>query len=303
MRGAAWTRRAFCGAGIGLALACPAWAQPKAVPVLRRKPETVRIGLVGSLFREVPEAFVRIAMEPSRQFFEAQMGVRSVLVNGGAPVEMGKSLKEDDLHVAVFHGTEFGWAKARYPKLKPLFIAVNVDPSLRAVLLVNKASTVKRVEDLRGKKLVMPARSREHCHMFVEQRVVKPGSTPFKHFSRVEKPGGSAATLDVLAEKKAAGAVVDGIDWDVYKRDNPANARKLKELLVSEPLPCAVVAAYGDNVDPSMLDKFKEGMLEAHKVEKGKAMLGIMRITHFAAVPDDYDKQVEAAAKAYSPKP
>jgi ABC-type phosphate/phosphonate transport system substrate-binding protein len=292
------TRRGFCGAGLaglaGFGLGRAAQAQAGLIP------QKVKIGLISSLFRDVAEVFVMFAMAPFKDYLEGQMKVKSELINGGDSLAMGRKLSAGELHLGVFHGLELAWATQRFPRLKPLFIAVNVEPVLHAHLVVRKDSGVKAVADLKGKSVGIPAMGREHCRVFLERRCVRPGVAPKDYYSRVTKViGSSLAPLSALERKECTSALVDGIDWEIFKKADPAKAANLTPLVSSEPFPCAVVAQYANRLDRPMLERFHKGMTTAHQTENGKKMLQIMRITHFADVPANYDKQLEAAAEAY----
>lgn len=291
-----WSRREVCAAGLAAlaGAALPVWGEEK-----KRVPNPVKLGLVGSLFREVPSPLVLFAMNPFKTYLEAQMKVKSELVASGDAVDLGRDLRLDKLHLGVFHGVELAWARQRYTSLKPLFIAVNGTPELRAHVIVKQGGPA-RLADLEKKKLVIPSRTREHCWMFLERRCVAPGTKPNTvfDFHRVSTP---EYGLDLVVDGKAPAALIDGADWEAYKKAFPADAGKLRSVVSSEPLPCAAVAYYDGTLDTELLKRFQNGMINAHKTPQGKKMLDVMRITHFARVPDDFDQQLEAAAKAYPP--
>src|SRR5213593_4851546 len=67
----------------------------------------VRIGMVGSLFRDQPPALVMAMMRPFGSVMKAQTGVPGELVPGGDPFQLAQMLINDELQLAVFHGVEF----------------------------------------------------------------------------------------------------------------------------------------------------------------------------------------------------
>ncbi|MGH7224020.1 MAG: hypothetical protein ACRELF_12385, partial [Gemmataceae bacterium] len=98
---------------------------------------SIRIGLVSSLFRDTSEPLMQIIMRPFKSLLETQTGMRGRLISGGDARHLGQRLKEGEAHFGIFHGVEFAWAKATFPQLKPLVIAVNKQPFLRAHLIVH----------------------------------------------------------------------------------------------------------------------------------------------------------------------
>jgi ABC-type phosphate/phosphonate transport system substrate-binding protein len=290
------TRRGFCLAGMtGLLAGTAGWGREPEVP------NPVKLGLVGSLFREIPSGLVLFAMQPFKVLLEDELGVSSRLVAGGDPIKLAEELRDGKVQLAVFHGTEFAWAQARYPKLKPLFIAVNGAPTVSAHLLVRKGSPYRTVEDLKGKTLTVPGRTREHCWMFLERRCVKPGMKPTAYYSKLRRIASPEEAMNEVGAGLCPAALIDGADWAEYQATQPMKAAKVRPLLSSEPLPCALIACWDGSLDTTMLTKFRNGMLAAASTEKGRELLKVMRITGFQRIPDDFDKQLEAAAKAYPP--
>jgi hypothetical protein len=293
-QGAVISRRGFCAAGasaLGMALFGGGRAAAQA-------PAKVKFGLVSSLFRDYPAFLVLPVLTPFKEYVEGLMAAQSVLSEGGAALELGRKIDKGEQHLGVFHGVEFAWAKQKYPKLQPLFIAVNGVPSLSAHLIVRKAAGFTGIEDLEGKTLRTAGRGREHCYLFLERSCVPPG-TPYRKYYKVTRANETAENLDALAAGRTASVLADGIDWETYKKESPTKAAKLTPLVSSVPLPCALVAHDGGTLAPALLAAFRIGMLRAHRAAKGKAALDVMRITHFANVPDDFDDQLTAAAKAY----
>src|SRR5262245_45466183 len=82
--------------------------------------DPVRIGMIGTLFRDVPEATVQTMMQPFGALMESQTGVNGLLVPSGDAESMGQELASDKLHLGVFHGIEFAWARQKFPELRPL---------------------------------------------------------------------------------------------------------------------------------------------------------------------------------------
>ena len=119
----------------------------------------VRIGLVKTLFRDVPAALVPIGLRPMKDLMVGQTGVSGDLIPSGDADSLARQLQADDVQLAVFHGVEFAWVRCHYPTLKPLLIAVNEHPFLRAHLIVRADSKITDGTGLRG-KVVNLAQSR-----------------------------------------------------------------------------------------------------------------------------------------------
>ena len=96
-------------------------------------PSAVRIGLVKTLFRGVPDALIPIGLRPLKELMLGQTGVNGDLIPSGDADSLARQLKANEVQFAVFHGVEFAWVHQNYPTLKPLLIAVNGHPFLRTI--------------------------------------------------------------------------------------------------------------------------------------------------------------------------
>jgi ABC-type phosphate/phosphonate transport system substrate-binding protein len=259
----------------------------------------VRIGLVSSLFRDTSEALMQVIMRPFKSLLETQTGMSGRLVSGGEAHHLGQLLKEGEVHLGIFHGVEFAWAKEKIPQLKPLLIAVNKQPFLRAHLLVRDDGKIARVDDLKGQVIELPSMSREHCWLFLERRCVPSGQTADKFFSRINRPRDAAYAIENLIDGSAQAAVVDDADLAAYRKQYPLYFAKLKVLQGSEAFPCAVIAYYPGTLDENLLEQFRTGMLAAKNSRQGRQMMQMCRITSFEEVPEDFAKTLESIAKAY----
>ena len=259
----------------------------------------VRIGLVSSLFRDTSEALMQIIMRPFKSLLEAQTGMTGKLIAGGDALHLGQRLKEGEIHLGIFHGVEFAWAREKIPQLKPLLIAVNKQPFLRSHLVVRDDGKVNSINDLKGKVIALPSLSREHCWLFLERRCVPEGQTPEKFFSRVSRPRDATYAIDDVLDGVAAAAIIDDADLLTYRQQSPEYFAKVKVLQQSETFPSAVIAYYPGNLSTDLLEQFRVGMLAAKDSRQGRQMMQMCRITSFEEVPDNFEQMLLAIAKAY----
>jgi ABC-type phosphate/phosphonate transport system substrate-binding protein len=261
----------------------------------------VRIGVISSLFRDTSEPLMQVIMRPFKSLLESQTGVSGQLVAGGDAQNLGQRLKKGEIHLGIFHGVEFAWAKAKFPQLKPLVIAVNKQPFLRAHLVVGSDSKITGRDDLKGKVVAIPNLSREHCWLFLERRCIPDGSTTTKYFARLTRPRDANYAIDDVIDGVAQAAVIDDADLAAYRKQYPDDFAKVKVLQKSESFPCAVIAYYPGTVSEDMIDQFRAGMLAAKSTRQGREMMHLCRITSFEEVPDDFEQALSDIAKAYPP--
>jgi ABC-type phosphate/phosphonate transport system substrate-binding protein len=283
---------------LGLALSI-AWARPGGAEEI--KPAPVRVGLVGTLFRDTPEPLIQVVLKPFKSLLESQTGVNGQIVASGDAENLGQQLKDDKVQLGVFHGVEFAWARVKTPTLKPLLIAVNQHRVLRAFLVVRQDSKATCCGDLQGQSLAMPRLSREHCRLFLERRCCKPGDSPDNTFKPLTISCDPEEALDAVVDGAAQAAVVDEVELEAYHKLKPGRCAKLKKLLESERFPCAVVAYNSGRLPESQLKVFRDGMIASRNNRRGKELLEMCRITGFEAVPADYEQTLTDIVKAYPP--
>lgn len=266
---------------------------------LNSSPNTVQIGLVASLFREVPEAAVQAMLQPVAVLMAAQTGVSGKLRPAGQACELAQQLAEEKLHLGVFHGIEFAWVRNKYPELRPLCIAVNQQRHLRAYLVVRRDDNASSLEDLREHSVALPLNGREHCLIFLQRRCLNCGQDYRTFFSRITTPSNVEDALDDVVEGMVRATVMDGVTLDCYKRRKPGRFNRLKTIQESEIFPAAVIVYRPGVLSDATLQRFKQGMFAANQSLSGRHLLTLWRLTAFEPVPDDYEQTLIEIARAY----
>jgi ABC-type phosphate/phosphonate transport system substrate-binding protein len=277
----------------------PFLAESTAAEKLPNLATPVRIGMVGSFFRDTPEQLVTTMMQPFGALMESQTGITGQLVFGGDAANLGEMLSQDKVHLAVFHGIEFGWARQKFPDIRPMVIAVNQHRHLRAVVLVLKESGLDRFADLKGKDVALPKQSREHCHLFLERRCRDCGLEPKQLFGKIVAPANVEEALDDVVDGAVQAAIIDGVSLECYQRRKPARFARLKTLDQSEIFPAAVVAFHPGGLDEGTLRQFREGMINANKAPLGRQFMTLWKMSGFEAIPADYEQIMTEILKCY----
>ena len=127
--------------GLILFLVPALWArEPETKPEAKVNPAgpTIRLVIVRSLFRDIPEPFIKITMIPFQALMYEQTGMNSDLAPPTDAYDLGKKLANHQVELGVFQGFEFAWVREKYPELKPLVIAVNKHRHRKAHLMVRE---------------------------------------------------------------------------------------------------------------------------------------------------------------------
>ncbi|HMC64709.1 MAG TPA: PhnD/SsuA/transferrin family substrate-binding protein, partial [Gemmataceae bacterium] len=125
-------------------------------------PKVVRIGIVRSFFRDVPESQVGASMPAFQTLMQNQTGLPAELARPTDADSLADELLKDKVEFGIFQGVEFAWARQKRPELRPLVIAVNQHRNRHAHLMVREDLTPATFASLKGKVLAIPKRSREH---------------------------------------------------------------------------------------------------------------------------------------------
>lgn len=262
--------------------------------------DLVRIGMVQTLFTDVPPALVNFLVPPFSSLMKDFTGLNGKILTGGNPFDVAQKLAVDQLDLAVFHGVEFGWAQQKYPELRPLMIAINRTRHLQAHLVVRADDPAEKYADLKGKVLGIPFRAKEHCRMFVDKNCVGCAMCdPKSFFGQIVKPAHNEAALDDVVNGKIGAAVVDNVSLAAYADIKPGCYKRLRVLKDSEVFPAGVVAYRQGALSEEMLNKFRAGMISANKSERGRDLMTLWKISAFESVPEDYQQVLTDIIRAY----
>lgn len=262
-------------------------------------PDPIRVGMVRSLCKNVPEPLVKVAMQPFPGLMQAQTGFICELATPCDAMALGGQIAKKEVQLGVFQGFEYAWAKEKYPELRPMLIAVNQHPNRQAHFFVRGEAQVKGLADLGGKELAIPRYSRDHCRMFIEHQCRQCGKGMDEFFSKVKTSMNAEEVLDGVVEDTIQAAVVDDVAWSCYKRRKPGRAEQLKDFLQSEWFPDTVVVYRVNSMDDAMLLRFQEGLLRARENSLGRQLLTLWFMTEFQRVPRDFAKMVKEIGQTY----
>ncbi len=294
------SQRTLFGAGLalcmlGLTVAVPAGESKSTDPV--------RIGMVSSLFNDIPPGLVEFAGGPFKMMVKEFTGLDGQLKVGGDAYEVGRKLSTRELDLAVFHGFEFGWARQKYPGLRPLTIAVSKFRQVNAFLVVRSDSDIKTFGDLSGKDVGFPRKSKEHCRIFMERSCVDCAQCGSKRFfNQVFASANADDAMDDVLRGKLQAVVTDNASLEEYEQFKPGCYARLKVIKQSEPFPPAVVAFYEGALEADTLKRFRDGMITANQSPRGRDMMSIFKMTAFEPVPENYEHQVAEILRHY-PRP
>lgn len=268
---------------------------PFAAPVAAQDPDIIKIGIVESLIKDLTPGKQKLLQTEFPDLVKEFTSINSILIQGADPFSAGKKLAAGEWHLGVFQGVEFAWAQSKDKKLQPLTIAVNKQKTIQALLVAAKDSQIASFADLKGKE-VHVLMAREHCRLYAEKGA---GGAAEQFFGKLLPTNNTEEALDNILRGKVQASIVDNSALESYEELQPGRFKRLKVAAKSESFPAAVIAHYEGTLSQQLLNKFRDGMLQANQTEKGRDAMANFRIASFEVVPPDYQRQLDDIVKAY----
>jgi ABC-type phosphate/phosphonate transport system substrate-binding protein len=265
-----------------------------------RPPEALKVGISRSVFFGESEAAIKTAMPLWTMLVKRQAGLQTEF-NAVDTERLGGELARRELDMAVFQGYEFAWAAQQDPQLRPLVIAVNQQPYLRAAFVVRQDAKVQDLAGLRGQTLALPKGRRSHVRLYFERACRALGGEPKDFFGKLAETPNYEDALDDVVDGAAQATIIDAAFLQCYQRRKPGRFQVIRVLAESPVFPDPVIGYRAGTLDAKTLEQFRDGMLRAERDLSSRQMLTLFKITSFARIPEDYDKVLRDIAKKYPP--
>ena len=258
-----------------------------------------KLGLPAGMFRDVPPAVVQAAGQPFKDLFKRQTGMDGDIEVTDDTDALADKMARRQIHIGVFHGFEYAWAKLRVPDLTPLVVSVPAGRKLQACLVVNATSKAATPGDLPGDCVAIPQGTKAHCHLYLER--LRDG-LPTGCCGRAKcDPQSGEEVLDAVVSGKSPAALIDAAQLTGYRANKPGAAACLKVLAQSEPFPAGVVAYRAGVVDAGTAGKIRTGLRSATETAQGRAFMMLWKLKGFEDAPADFPAQLDRVLKAYPP--
>jgi len=231
------------------------------------KPKTLLIGSTGLGDSDAKD---KAALKTLKKFIKEETGLDNEIQQQRGWREVADDLAADKVHIGVFQGPEFAWAKAKHPKLEPLALGINVERYPVAYLVAKKGGKVSKVADLEGKDLALASAAPRFLFSFLRKET---GKNPEKYFKALKKSENVEDALDDVVDGNVPAAIVDKGALEAFRRRKPGRFKQLEPVARSEPFPPVVIAYHP-----------RAGQVAPRQVRGGAA-----RLLQDRARPDDAD--------------
>jgi phosphonate transport system substrate-binding protein len=162
------------------------------------------------------------------------------------------------------------------------------DHNFTGVWLVRRDSGIRKVADLKGKKVSYPAKTALAATMMPQYYLQTHGIDVNRDVENLYVGSQESSIMNVYLGQVAAGATWP-IPWMIFQKDHPDQAAQLEKIWETEPLINNGLVARGD-MPPELVERVATLLSTLHENEEGRAMLARLPISRFERASDaSYD--------------
>lgn len=172
------------------------------------------------------------------------------------------------------------------------------DENFRGIILVRKDSGIKKVTDLKGKKVSYPAATALAATMMPQYYLHTHGIDVNRDIENLYVGSQESSIMNVLRGHVAAGATWP-VPWKTFVQEHPDQAAELEIKWQTETLPNNGWVVRKD-VPPELAAKFSALLFGLNTHEQGRALLARLPISKFEAATDQTYQPVIDYLKVFS---
>jgi ABC-type phosphate/phosphonate transport system substrate-binding protein len=257
----------------------------------------LKMGMLQGMFRDVKPVMVQALSKPFRELMLKQTGYTGEVEICADAFGLTEKLKDKSLHIGVFHGFEFAWARTKCPDLVPLIVTRPLGGKVQAVVVVAKDSPYTTLTELKDEPVTLPRGSKAHSIAYLEKLRAGFETGTAKPVTKLAMTAEDVLTGVVTGEVSAA--LVDVCALEGYQNLQPGAFKQLRVLHRSEEFPAAVVAYRKGTITEAEAARIRTGLSTAQKTASGKLLMTLWNLNGFEEPPAEYQGQLDAILKAY----
>ena len=158
------------------------------------------------------------------------------------------------------------------------------DHNFTGVWLVRRDSGIRKVTDLKGKKVSYPAKTALAATMMPQYYLHTHGIDVNRDVENLYVGSQESSIMNVYLGQVAAGATWP-IPWMIFQKDHPDKAAQLEKIWETKPLINNGLVARGD-MPPELVERVAMLLSTLHEHEEGRAMLARLPISRFERAND-----------------
>ena len=218
--------------------------------------------VIDYLNRNIPDAQFRLEASRNYEEFEKKLYARQVDFALPNPYQTLNSLKHG-YHVIAKMGDDYKFT---------------------GIILVRRDSGIKKVADLKGKKVSYPARTALAATMMPQYYLQTHGLDVNHDIENLYVGSQESSIMNVYLGIVAAGATWP-IPWEAFQKEQPDKARDLELKWETEPLINNSIVVR-DDVPVELATRVAQLLATLHTTEEGKATLARMPLSRFELADD-----------------
>jgi phosphonate transport system substrate-binding protein len=203
------------------------------------------------------------------------------------------------------YGRHFDFAMPNpYETLRSLNFGYHVfgkmgnDEMFRGIILVRKDSGIRKVTDLKGKKVSFPAPTDLAATMMPQYYLHTHGIDVNRDIENLYVGSQESSILNVLRGHVAAGATW-AVPWKSFQQESPKLAAQLEVKWQTESLPNNSWVVR-DDVPPTLAEKVSKVLVGLNGTPEGRAMLNKLGITRFEYATEETYEPVRQYLQIFS---
>lgn len=171
-------------------------------------------------------------------------------------------------------------------------------PLYQSYLIADKASTVRTVDDLRGRTFAYADPLSNSGFLFVQYLLREQRHDPARHFKRSFFTNSHRHVVDAVSHGLAEAGAVDGYVWETLAELSPAVTSRTRVMLRSHDFGFPPIVA-PLATPPAVVERFARALVGMASVQTGRAILSDLRLDGFArAMPGLFDS-IEAMTRQH----
>lgn len=165
-----------------------------------------------------------------------------------------------------------------------IFGKMGDDQNFRGIILVRKDSAIRRVTDLKGKKVSFPAPTALAATMMPQYYLQTHGLNVQRDIKTLYVGSQESSIMNVYLGNVAAGATWPP-PWRAFAKERPDLAAEVKVMWETEPLPNNGLVVR-DDIPEAIVSKVASLLFSLHQNPEGQEILGRMELSRFEPADD-----------------
>jgi phosphonate transport system substrate-binding protein len=172
------------------------------------------------------------------------------------------------------------------------------DELFRGIILLRKDSDIRKVADLKGKKVSFPAPTALAATMMPQYYLQTHGIDVNRDIENMYVGSQESSIMNVLRGHVAAGGTWP-VPWKVFQQENPEMAAQLQVKWQTDTLPNNGWVVR-DDVPPALAEKVGKELVGLNMTAEGRAMLERLGVSRFEHAGNETYRPVQQYLKAFS---